>query len=177
MSKIQNRARGVSVHQTWEAQARVSEPVHEEEDEPWRQGASLTMPPPRPGQDQRWIRASMAGQDDTSNWSRKQREGWRPRPAETVSEDFPVPRIDSGRFAGCVGVEGLILCERPMALSRRRENYFAEKTGQRTAAIHRALDKFNAENVGSGRRGFHGIQMAERSVPMREVKVREDADD
>src|SRR3990172_5639555 len=99
MSKDANRAHGGSVLQTRETESRLAEPVHEEEDEPWQRGASLSMPPAQAGMDQRWIRSAMMGQADNTNWARKIREGWKPRPAETVSDDFPVPRIDDGRFA------------------------------------------------------------------------------
>jgi hypothetical protein len=75
------------------------------------------MPPARAGMDQRWIRTELGGKFDPTNWARKQREGWKARPADSVPKDFPVPRIDQGKLAGCIGIEGMILCERPLAMS------------------------------------------------------------
>lgn len=166
---------GTSVHQTHEAQSRAQSVVHETEDTPWIRGASLDMPPARPGMDQRWIRTESGGKADPVNWSRKQREGWRPRPADTVAEDFPVPRIEHGRFAGSIGVEGMILCERSMALSERRAKHVRDQIDMRTKAINHDLTNFNVANANPA---YGPIQMATKAqrVRARTVPVQAETD-
>lgn len=171
VERVGRKAGSGAAHQTRDTETRDAAPVHDEEDTPWLRGASLAMPPARPGMDQRWIRTELAGKFDATNWARKQREGWKPRRAETVSEDFPVPRIDDGKFSGLIGIEGNILCERPLAISRRRDRHFAKETERRTEAINADLDRLNRDNRNPA---FGPVRMATRSVPAREVPLKDD---
>ena len=168
-------ARGVkgsgAAHQNRETEMRVANKVHDEEDAPWVRGASLEMPPARTGMDQRWIRFASMGKEDATNYARKHREGWRPRKSESVSDDFEVPRMDTGRFAGCIVVEGMILCERAMSLSKRRTKHFNNETQRRTDAINSDLQSVNSQNRSPA---FGPIQMATKQVRVREVKVAAD---
>ena len=170
MPKVKAANRGTA-HQGRETEARVASPVHEEEETPWIRGASLEMPPARPGMDQRWIRTELAGKPDATNFAPKQREGWKLRKADTVSDDFPVPKIDHGKFAGYIGIEGNVLCERPMALSRRRTKHFEQQTARRTEAINAGLDRVNSQNRSPA---FGPISIATRTTPAREVPVMSD---
>lgn len=124
------------------------------------------MPPAQPGMDQRWIRVAMNGKDDATNWARKQREGWSPRKAETVPKDFAVPKIDQGKFSGYIGIEGMILCERKMSISKRRDKHFRDLTKLRTAAINHDLERVNADNRNPA---FGPIRMATKTTPAREI--------
>ena len=160
------KVHSASANATRESESRAYEKVHDEEDEPWVRGASLEMPPARPGMDQRWIRFAIRGQDDSTNWARKMREGWKPRKADTVPEDFPVPRLDHGRMAGLIGIEGSVLCERPMGISKRRDRHFENETQKRTDAINADLQRLNADNRNPA---FGEVRMASRQVPVREV--------
>ena len=164
-SSGKERTRGPA-HEKREAEARVYEDVHDEEDAPWIRGASLAAPPPRKGMDQRWIRFAIRGNSDATNWSRKMREGWKPRAADTVPASFAMPTIDHGQFKGLIGVEGSVLCERPMSMSKRREKHFADVTQKRTDAINSDLQKLNEQNANPA---FGPVRMASRQVPMREV--------
>lgn len=150
---------------TREAESRAANVIHEEHDQPWTRGGSLDMPPARPGQDQRWIRIEINGKPDQSNWARKQREGWKPRAADTVG-DFPVPKIEQGKHAGYIGIEGMILCERPMSISQRRTRHFRNMTNMRTEAIHADLERTNKQNANPA---FGPIRMAEKSETRYEV--------
>ena len=171
MSKTMNRTRS-SVHENREAESRVNEVVHEEEDEPWIRGASLAMPPARPGMDQRWIAFAINGRETPSNYMRKLREGWKTRAADSIPQDFPVPTVDHGKWAGCIVVEGSVLCERPLSISQRRDRHFKNETARRTAAIDSELNSFNRENRNPA---FGPIRKAigERQV-LREVNIMSD---
>lgn len=78
----------------------------------------LLAPDSRPGMDQRWVASKVLGQDVPLTYSQQIREGWRPRDPSTI-EGFQSFRIGSGDHAGCIGVDGLILCERPKEISRK----------------------------------------------------------
>lgn len=164
-AKGPRKARETTVHTTREAERREVDPVHVDEDAPWLRGASLDMPPARSGMEQRWIRVSVYGREDQSNWARKQREGWSPRKADTVG-NFPVPKIDQGKHVGLIGIEGMILCERPKAMGERRRKHFAKETQRRTEAIQADLEKTNNQNRNPA---FGPIQMAHKSEVRYEV--------
>lgn len=170
MSKATNRAR-TSAHETRNTETRAVQSVHEDEDAPWVRGASLEMPPAKPGMVQRWIAFAINGHPTPSNLMRKRREGWVPVKAEDVPADFPVPTEDHGKFAGCIVVEGSILCERPAAISRRRAKHVAKETKRRTDAINHDLERVNNQNRNPA---FGPIQMASESKLVREVTVQSD---
>jgi hypothetical protein len=96
----------------------------------WMPPAMLDAPPPRPGYRQRWIATSILGKDESANVSRRLREGWEPRKVDTLPEDWKLraPTLDHGKFAGYVGVEGMLLCEMPEELVRQRTNYYRDIT-------------------------------------------------
>jgi len=110
-------------------------------DRPWVRGTSLAAPPARPGFTQRWIRVATQGVDDPSNAMRKFREGLKPRPLDTLPKDFPLPSISHGQWAGCIGIEGSILCEMPLVLAEKRKAYYQNKTQGVEEAIESDLQK------------------------------------
>ncbi len=129
------------VHET-RAQDEAHPPAHGEQwDTPWTQPSNLEAPPARPGFVQRWIRVSMHGVDDATNVAKAEREGWRPRRADTAPGEFQVPRIKEGRFEGVIGVHGMILCEMPEGRIAQRREHYAAQTRRQTQAVEYDLDK------------------------------------
>src|SRR3990167_1280939 len=116
-----------TTHESREQNLRVNEDVHEEEDNPWIRPASLEAPPARPGMRQRWVRVGTMGKDDPVNSMRKFREGWKPRPVESVPKNFYYPKIASGAHAGFIGVEGMLLCEMPEKRGLQRDAFFRKR--------------------------------------------------
>jgi len=119
---------------------RQSEEVHlEREDESradvWIPPSTLDAPPPREGMRQRWVATQILGQEVPHHTMRRLREGWVPRPANTVPEDFPVPTIAHGKYGDVIGVEGMILCELPEEKGKQRDKYFSGKTRQQEAFV------------------------------------------
>ena len=170
MSKAANRARGPA-HQTRATESRQADPVHDEHEEEWKRGATLEMPKELPGMVQRWIRFETHGQSDMPNYMSKRREGWEPRKADTVPSDFAVPSIANGTFAGCIVVQGMVLCHRPQTMSDRRQRHFERVTQNRTDAINSQLQRVNNETRNPA---FGPIQMETESKRVREVKVASD---
>ena len=78
--------------------------------------------------------AESMGFDDTKNMSGKLRSGWElVRADEYPDSDFPT--LDEGRYAGVIGVGGLVLARIPEELARQREAYFNQKTADRNEAL------------------------------------------
>jgi hypothetical protein len=80
------------------------------------------------------------GQDDTRNISGKMRSGW-----EFVrADEYPgseYPSIDSGKYAGVIGVGGLVLARIPEELAKQREAYYDQMNADRNEALENDLMK------------------------------------
>ena len=100
----------------------------------WTPPSSLDAPPAPDGYRHRWIRAESMGLDDTKNITGKLRSGWElVRSDEYPNEDYPA--IDSGKYAGVIGVGGLVLARIPEELAKQREAYFNQRTADRNEAL------------------------------------------
>ena len=74
------------------------------------------------------------GFDDTRNMSGKFRSGLElVRSAEYPDTDYPT--VDEGRYAGVIGVGGLVLARIPEELAKQREAFFNQKTADRNEAL------------------------------------------
>lgn len=135
------------VHETRAYSTYSEEDLHDLEVKPWVRPTSLEAPPPRKGFRQRWVRVGSLGQDDPTNTARKFREGWKPRPSDTLPKGYHAPTISHGKWAGCVGVEGMILCEMPEKMARMRQQHFQAKTDAVTSAIDTELQKHSHPNM------------------------------
>ena len=110
----------------------------------WTLPSSLDAPAAPKGFVHRWIRTEVAGFEDTSNVSKKLREGWEFVKAETIlseigQNDYPV--IHEGKHAGLIGIGGLVLARIPEEILKSRAEYFRKITQDRTDAIDRDLMK------------------------------------
>ena len=100
----------------------------------WTPPSSLDAPPAPDGYRHRWLRAESMGFDDTKNISGKIRSGWElVRSDEYPDSDYPI--ISEGKYAGVIGVGGLVLARISEELAKSREQYFAEKTADRNEAL------------------------------------------
>ena len=93
----------------------------------WTPPSSLDAPPAPTGFRHRWIRAETMGFDDTKNMAAQLRSGW-----ELVrADEYPdgnYPTMDEGKYAGVIGVGGLLLARIPEEIAKSREAYFAKQT-------------------------------------------------
>ena len=90
---------------------------------------------------QRWVSTQILGQDIPHHTMKRFREGWSPRPADTIPKDFPVPTIAQGQWAGHIGIEGMILCEMPETKVASRRKYFAKKNADLNLFVESNLNK------------------------------------
>ena len=100
----------------------------------WTPPSSLDAPPAPDGYRHRWIRAESMGFDDTKNMSGKIRSGWDLVRADEYP-DTDYPSVTEGRYAGVIGVGGLVLARIPEELAKQREAYFDQKTADRNEAL------------------------------------------
>tara|TARA_B100000674_G_scaffold301_1_gene290 strand:- start:371 stop:832 length:462 start_codon:yes stop_codon:yes gene_type:complete len=106
----------------------------------WTPPSSLDAPPAPDGYRHRWIRTETMGFDDTKNMSGKIRSGW-----ELVRADaYPgtdYPTVKEGKYAGVIGVGGLVLARIPEEVAKAREDYFRRQTKDRDDAVNNDLMK------------------------------------
>ena len=100
----------------------------------WTPPSSLDAPPAPAGFRHRWIRTEVLGFDDTKNMSGKMRSGWElVRADEYPESQYPI--VKDGKYAGVIGVGGLVLARVPEEIAKSREEYFAKRTQERADAI------------------------------------------
>ena len=108
--------------------------VKEQKTQNWTPPSTLDAPPAPAGYRHRWIRAELLGQDDSRNVASRLREGFEfVRADEYPEQNFPTE--DKGKYAGIIGVGGLVLARIPEEIARQRESYFAKQTQEKEDAI------------------------------------------
>ena len=106
----------------------------------WTPPSSLDAPPAPAGFRHRWIRTEVLGFDDTKNMSGKMRSGWElVRADEYPESQYPV--VKDGKYAGVIGVGGLVLARIPEEIAKSREAYFRKQIEAREEAIENDLYK------------------------------------
>ena len=106
----------------------------------WTPPSSLDAPPAPEGFRHRWIRAESVGFDDTKNISGKLRSGWElVRADEYENSDYPV--VKDGKYAGVIGVGGLLLARIPEELAQQRVDYQQRQTEGQDEAVENDLLK------------------------------------
>jgi hypothetical protein len=121
--------------------SRVSETrVKQEKPKVWAPPSSLDAPPAPDGYRHRWIRAESMGQDDTRNMSGKIRSGWDLVRGDEYP-DYDYPTVNDGKYAGVIGVGGLVLARIPEELAKQREAYYSQMNADRNEALENDLMK------------------------------------
>jgi hypothetical protein len=104
----------------------------------WVPPSSLDAPPAPKGFRHRWIRAESVGFDDTKNIAGKLRSGWElVRADQYEGSDYPV--VKDGKYAGIIGVGGLLLARIPEEIAKQRTEYFQRQTEARDEAVDNDL--------------------------------------
>ena len=102
----------------------------------WTPPSSLDAPPAPDGFRHRWIRAESLGFQDTKNVSARLREGFElVRADEYPDTQYPV--ITDGKYAGVIGVGGLLLARISEEIAKQRAAYIDSLSrGQDEAVEH-----------------------------------------
>ena len=89
--------------------------------------SSLDAPPAPDGFRHRWIRAESMGFNDSKNIHGRLRSGYElVRADEYKDADYPV--VIDGKYAGVIGVGGLLLARIPEELAQSRMDYQRQQT-------------------------------------------------
>ncbi len=106
----------------------------------WTPPSSLDAPKAPDGFRHRWIRAETLGFDDTRNVQGRLRSGYElVRADEYPNQDYPVNK--DGKYAGVIGVGGLVLARVPEEIAKSREEYFDQQTKDADQALQHDLNK------------------------------------
>ena len=106
----------------------------------WTPPSSLDAPPAPDGFRHRWIRTETLGMDDTKNMSGKIRSGWELVRADEYP-DQAYATVKEGKYAGVIGVGGLVLARIPEEIAKSRDAYFKRQTQERDEAVNNDLMK------------------------------------
>ena len=116
----------------------------EKRNQPWTPPNSLDAPPAPKGFVQRWIRVESMGFMDSANVSKRLREGWVFLRSDTLLSEIgenEYPKIHEGKYAGLIGVGGLVLARIPEEIARSRTEYFQKISQDQLATVDRNLLK------------------------------------
>jgi len=107
----------------------------------WEKPNDLDAPPCRSGYTQRWVRMRLGNQEDAKNTIKMFRQGWLPRPLETVPDGFLPPTIRHAKLGDVIGVDDLILCEMPLEKARQRNAYYQSRMDRMIEGIENDIRK------------------------------------
>ena len=100
----------------------------------WTPPSSLDAPNAPAGYRHRWIRAEVMGFDDTKNMTAMIRSGYElVRADDYPEEDYPV--MKEGKYAGMIGVGGLVLARIPEEIAKARQDYYDKQNEAKEEAI------------------------------------------
>ena len=104
----------------------------------WTPPSSLDAPTAPDGFRHRWIRAESLGFEDTKNISGRIRSGYElVRADEYKDSDYPV--VTDGKYAGVIGVGGLVLARVPEEIAKSRTEYFKRQAEGQDEAVENDL--------------------------------------
>ena len=106
----------------------------------WTPPNSLDAPPAPTGYRHQWIRAEILGQSDAKNVASSLREGWELVRADQYP-DTQYPEMTEGKYAGIIGVGGLLLARIPEEIALQIEEYYKKQTQDKEEAINSNLMK------------------------------------
>ena len=102
--------------------------------------SSLDAPPAPDGFRHRWIRAESVGFQDSKNIYGRLREGYElVRADEYKDSDYPI--VNEGKYAGVIGVGGLLLARIPEELAQSRMAYQRSQTEGQDESVENDLLK------------------------------------
>ena len=100
--------------------------------------SSLDAPPAPDGFRHRWIRAESMGFNDTKNIHGRLRSGYELVRADEYDSDT-YPTVLDGKYAGVIGVGGLLLARIPEELAQSRMDYQKRQTEGQDESVENDL--------------------------------------
>jgi hypothetical protein len=103
--------------------------------------SSLDAPPAPDGFRHRWIRAESLGFNDSKNIHGRLRSGYELVRADEYDDGDSYPIVMDGKYAGVIGVGGLLLARIPEGLAQSRVDYQRKQTDGQDEAVENDLLK------------------------------------
>ena len=103
--------------------------------------SSLDAPPAPDGFRHRWIRAESMGFNDSKNIHGRLRSGYELVRADEYDDGDSYPIVMDGKYAGVIGVGGLLLARIPEELAQSRVDYQRKQTEGQDEAVENDLLK------------------------------------
>ena len=103
--------------------------------------SSLDAPPAPDGFRHRWIRAESMGFNDSKNIHGRLRSGYELVRADEYADGESYPIVMDGKYAGVIGVGGLLLARIPEELAQSRVAYQKRQTEGQDEAVENDLLK------------------------------------
>ena len=103
--------------------------------------SSLDAPPAPDGFRHRWIRAESMGFNDTKNIHGRLRSGYELVRADEYDDCDSYPIVMDGKYAGVIGVGGLLLARIPEELAQSRIDYQKRQTEGQDESVEADLLK------------------------------------
>ena len=106
----------------------------------WTPPNSLDAPPAPTGYRHQWIRSEILGTSDAKNVASSLREGWELVRADEYPESN-YPTMHEGRYAGMIGVGGLLLARIPEEIALQIDAYYKKQNEAKEEAVDNNLMK------------------------------------
>ena len=106
----------------------------------WTPPNSLDAPPAPTGYRHQWIRSEILGMSDAKNVASSLREGWELVRADQYPET-QYPEMTEGRYAGVIGVGGLLLARTPEEIALQIDAYYKKQNDAKEEAVDNNLMK------------------------------------
>ena len=111
-----------------------------ESEKVWSPPNSLDAPPAPTGYRHQWIRSEILGTSDAKNVASSLREGWELVRADQYP-DTEYPSVDTGKYAGVIGVGGLLLARIPEEIALQIDAYYKKQNEAKEEAVENDLMK------------------------------------
>ncbi len=106
----------------------------------WTPPNSLDAPPAPTGYRHQWIRSEILGTSDAKNIASSLREGWELVRADEYPDTI-YPEMTEGRYAGIIGVGGLLLARIPEEIALQIDEYYEKQNKSKEEAVDTNLMK------------------------------------
>tara|TARA_R110000803_G_scaffold84403_3_gene150628 strand:+ start:994 stop:1452 length:459 start_codon:yes stop_codon:yes gene_type:complete len=106
----------------------------------WSPPNSLDAPPAPTGFRHQWIRSEILGSSDAKNVASSLREGWELVRADEYPET-QYPEMTEGKYAGVIGVGGLLLARIPEEIALQIDEYYKKQNNAKEEAVENNLMK------------------------------------
>lgn len=108
-------------------------------DADWEPQPLTAAPPPLPGFEQRWVRCRITGSEDVANVLKRTKQGWQPRPTDTLPKSHLalVVKLDErfGMKGDVIGSHDCVLMHRPIRVGNKVRAELDERNKRLRASV------------------------------------------